>query len=170
MTRVPLVDPRPDKTERTGAPPSDNNLHRAIANLPEVADAQRNLIRAITDGLDRRTVELAILAHAALTVNNYCWQHHIVLAERAGITDAEIASLRDGRIDVFEDHDRTLLNFVRAVSLRMMDDRCWQDAEAARSSDTLLRLVMLVGFYSMMTDAWAALGVPVDDAVKGPAK
>jgi hypothetical protein len=39
-------------------------------------------------------------------------------------------------------------------------------AEAHFSAAGLLRLVMLIGFYSMMTDAWAALDVSIDDAVK----
>ena len=167
MSRVPLADPRPEKTKRPGAPPAHSNLHRAIANLPDVADGQRNLIRSITEGLDRRTVELAILAHAALVANAYCWQHHVVLAERAGISNGEISALKAGQIDLFEDDDRTLLAFVQAVSRRTMDDRCWQDASEVASSDTLLRLVMLVGFYSMMTDAWSALAVPVDDDLRG---
>jgi AhpD family alkylhydroperoxidase len=149
----------------TGAPLSSNNLHRAIANLPDVAGDQRNLIGAITRGLAARTTELAILRYAAISGNRYCWGHHVVLGRRAGIVEEEIEAVSSGRLGGFSGREQALLGFVDAASERTMDDGIWAEAERHFSSETLLRLVMLVGFYSMMTVAWSALNVPLDDGL-----
>jgi alkylhydroperoxidase family enzyme len=163
--RVPLVDPLEEAVRREGSPPGGNNLHRAIANLPEVARGQRDLIRAIASGLGRRSAELAILRYAALANNAYCWSHHAVLGRQAGLSETEIQALRDGRSDVFTGSEQALLTFVEAVSLRRMNDAGWADAGKHFSVETRLRLVLLVAFYSMMTLAWLALDVPIDEGL-----
>jgi alkylhydroperoxidase family enzyme len=166
--RVSLVDHRSvHRDDRPGAPPPDTNLHRAIANVPAVADGQRVLVRAITDGMDARLREMTVLQFAARSGNDYCWGHHVVLGARAGLSRQEIADIFQEATAGFSPEEQALLALVRAVHDREVDDRTWAEAARYFGQGDLIRFVMLCGFYCMMTVARDALAIPLDPGLPG---
>src|SRR5882757_8558111 len=98
--------------EREGRPAP--NLQRAIANAPEVARLQLELVRAVAAGLDVRRCELTILEHARLVGNAYCWGHHVSRALEAGYSEDQIRRLMNGDHSGFDGVDRDVLEYVDA--------------------------------------------------------
>jgi alkylhydroperoxidase family enzyme len=143
------------------------NLQLAIANAPEVARLQLELLRAISGGLDARQRELAILEHARLLRNAYCWGHHIPAALEAGYTRDQLRRLRDGDHSAFDHADRQILAYVATVEDQSVTDEQWAALRKLFSDEELVTLTMLIGFYGMMSRAQWTLDVPQDDGFGG---
>jgi alkylhydroperoxidase family enzyme len=148
--------------EGTTAP----NLQLAIAHAPEVARNQLTLLRSLTAGLDQKLVELVILQHAIVTENAYCWGHHVPVAVAAGYADDQLRALRDGDDSLLDERDRQIAAYVRDVLARTVTDE--QFAAMRRLGDEdLVKVTMLVGQYSMVGLAQAAMDVQQDEGFGG---
>ncbi|MER5628455.1 SDR family NAD(P)-dependent oxidoreductase [Streptosporangium sp. NPDC002544] len=133
-------------------------LHQALLGAPAVAQAQRAL-RQTTIALDARETELVILRHAAVSGNDYCWREHVDPAKTAGLTDAEIAALRTGDLTGLAERDAQLAAFVEAAVSGDGTTKARAALETWLSREHVVKLAMLVGYYSMIGVARTALGV-----------
>jgi uncharacterized peroxidase-related enzyme len=78
--------------EDTGAEAPATNYERALAHHPEVLEAWRGLVRAITATMDERLYELVTLAAARSLRSSYCsLAHGRVLLQRHLPADAVVA-------------------------------------------------------------------------------
>jgi alkylhydroperoxidase family enzyme len=143
------------------------NLQLAIANAPDVAEAQLSLLRVTSAALDVRPRELATLGHARLVGNAYCWGHHVPPALAAGYTEQQLKALREGDRSLFGAEDQDLLAFVEAVELQAVTDELWTAMATRYDPSELVALTMLVGCYGMISRAQRALDVPQDDGFGG---
>ena len=138
------------------------NLQLAIANAPAVAEAQLELLRAITGSLELRTRELVILELGRLLDNAYCWGHHVPVAVECGVSEEQLRAMRGGDHSPFDDDDRQLLAFADAVEARTVTDEKWAGMAKRFSDEELVLLTMLVGYYGMVSRVGDALQVPQD--------
>jgi alkylhydroperoxidase family enzyme len=113
--------------------------------------------------LDDRTRELVVCAIAASTGASYEWQHHAGIASEQGVSAAQLAALRDADRSAFDDRDRAVLAAVDVVGRdpgsarqELADLRAWLD-EAA-----IAELVVVIGFYWMVTRVTLALDIDAD--------
>ncbi|MFF8652985.1 carboxymuconolactone decarboxylase family protein [Streptomyces huasconensis] len=100
--------------------------------------------------LDARTREVSILTVAAAMSSAYETYAHERVGRAAGLTDAELAALRDGSFTSTSPVEQA----AHAVCRRLLDsaDPAWEDEEYERTAralgaEHLLELTTLVGYY-----------------------
>jgi AhpD family alkylhydroperoxidase len=115
--------------------------------------------------LPRRETELVIIRVAVLRDCAYELDHHIHLARRAGVTEADVARLRDRpRADEWSAREKAILDAVDALHDRQdIDDPEWVELRRHLDEREVIELVLLVGHYEMLATAIAALRIEPDE-------
>jgi 4-carboxymuconolactone decarboxylase len=120
--------------------------------------------------LDARTREVVILRVGWRIGSIYEWSNHVPIAERAGMTEAEILAVRgDGTDPVLTARDRLAIDVVDEVLAH--DVVSPQTLARARSivgdGDELLELVALPGLYRTIGTVLATFSIPLESHVAG---
>lgn len=99
--------------------------------------------------LSARIREVAVLRTAVASGSDYLWDHHVPLAQRAGLTAAEIDAIRAGGAGdpVDELIVRAVDEFDRA---KKISDDTWTALGAHLDDDQLLDLIFTVGGYQLL--------------------
>jgi alkylhydroperoxidase family enzyme len=101
-------------------------MHLVNAHAPELAQARRGVTYALRNlcKVSRQIRELTILRTAILVEQQYEINHHIPMALKTGITEAQIEALKGdwrARADLFSDAQRAVLEYVDCLCLRRGD-------------------------------------------------
>ncbi|HEX5120549.1 MAG TPA: carboxymuconolactone decarboxylase family protein [Pseudonocardiaceae bacterium] len=164
--------PRGRATTTRGWPLADvegrlNGPFNAMVAAGGVGMAVQRLGAAIRyeSGLPARLRELAILELARLRGSEIEWRGHEGPARAAGLTDAELADVRAGRVpDGFAETERVLMDVVRRLVLdRELPEATATAAVAAFGERGFLETVYCVGYYDMLALAMAASRTPLPD-------
>jgi alkylhydroperoxidase family enzyme len=168
MARVPIV-------ERSDLPPSEQDaipyplaIFKALANSPRGARAFNVLGGYVLSGskLDARLRELAILQVGWMAQAPYEWVHHVALAPRFGVSEADIQGLidnTDGKPTSLDVVTRTVLRAARGMSGDgLVTDADFQFLQAALGNEQLVDLIIAVGFYCGVVRMLAALTIDVE--------
>ena len=136
-----------------------NVSHMALHACDALWGAQAALGRATIDAdLDPRLRELAVVRVAWLQKSDYELFHHVPLAVRFGVTDAELAAITGGNLDDLGATDRVLIDFVTQVVCDVSPSDAAVSAMRAHHKDQFLfDIVVVIGSY-MMTARLAAVG------------
>ncbi len=143
------------------------NIHRAIARSP---NSLRNFLRLgnslLAHGqLPAHLRELAILRIAQLTGTDYEWAHHVPIAKRAGVKDAQIAALRDWRdAPEFKDAERAVLEYVEASTKCDVTDAIFEAARNHLSEGEIVELSLVCGYWSMVACVLLALRIDLEQS------
>lgn len=117
--------------------------------------------------LDDRLRELVILHLSVRLDAPYEWYEHESMARAAGVTDAELDALRADDLDhpVFDERDRAVLAFARAVVAHEVDDATWASLDGLLDTEERTDLVLAASWWGAMVPALvAALGItPPED-------
>lgn len=114
-----------------------------------------------------REVVILRVGHRASAV--YEFGQHVLIGRRVGLTDAEIAALAtDESSHAWSDGDRDLIAMVDELCA----DDCVSDATWAALADRwtdeqLVELVVLAGYYRMISGFLNSAGVQLDEGVPG---
>lgn len=133
------------------------NLLGTLAQHPSLAMAflsfNRHLLAQST--LSVRHRELLVLRIAHLRRAEYEWAQHVILAERAGITAAEIARIEVGPdTDGWSPIERALLTATdELIGDGAIGDDTWAVLSVEFDSRQLMDVVFTVGCYSMLATA-----------------
>lgn len=113
--------------------------------------------------LTDRAREVAILTVAAVTGSEYEQYAHEKIGAMAGLREAELDSIRTGRFVNADGVDRSeamVCELARRLAERKpLDDADYEAAVAMLGEQTLLELVVLVGYYSMLAQMMSVFGV-----------
>ncbi|MBW8483229.1 carboxymuconolactone decarboxylase family protein [Actinomadura parmotrematis] len=103
-------------------------------------------------GFTRREREIAVLVVARHWRSAFEWYAHERLGRRAGLTDAEIAALREGRVPMLADVRERLVCEAAAqlTADRDLGDALYNEAVATLGRAALVELVSLVGYYAAL--------------------
>jgi AhpD family alkylhydroperoxidase len=114
--------------------------------------------------LPRRETELVILRVAHLSNCHYEFDHHRHLAQRAGITDAEIDRLMaDPTSPAWPDRERALLAACDELLAKGdLSDAAWQALSDHYSQRLLIEVLLLIGHYQMLAGVISALRIEPD--------
>jgi len=119
--------------------------------------------------LPAREREIVILRIGWNARARYEFGQHTLIGRRSGLTDDEIVALTRAADDHdWSDDDRALL----ALADELADDDCVSDATWARLTERwddaeLVELLVLAGFYRMVSGFLNSAGVQLDDGVPG---
>ena len=111
-----------------------------------------------------------ILHGARLSETAFEWAHHVPLALKAGVEQAEIDELRDGRIPkTVSDPERIALRVAEEITVGPEASAACIDALKAHYSETeIVELVLTASFYVCVGRTLKSLDVPLEDRFKAP--
>ncbi|ORB29636.1 carboxymuconolactone decarboxylase family protein [Mycolicibacterium parafortuitum] len=174
MTGTPRLEPLPaDRWDDTVTDalrpllsPARMNPHDAgnvLATLVHHPDLTRayltfNAHLLVTSTLPARVREVALLRAVHVRRCDYLWDHHGPIAERAGMTPAEIDAVRtDGLDDAAE---RAVIRAVDELSeANTLTDETWSALRGYFDEPQILDLIFTVGCYQLLGSAVNALRI-----------
>lgn len=145
------------------------NITTVMANSTAALNGFSKFIGHLKAGseLDERVREIAILRVSALLRSDYAWGRHVPRARALGMSDEEIAAVRDGDFRRLLPEERAAAFLAEAVEVRTITDAVWSDAARFFTPSQLVELTMLSGCYGMVSRFTVALGLPLDDDIAG---
>ena len=172
MARVPYLDASEAQGEAKAAVERvPKNIVRLVAQAQGVAEPVFSLIGAMLTklDLDDRLREMTILQVGRHTDAEYEWVQHVPIAERVGVTSAQVAAIERGDVEAvcFDERARATLAFVTEVleTPRPADATFGRLLAAGYEPRETVELVLLVGCYQMLAHAMTALDIDVDASV-----
>lgn len=146
------------------------NVFKVMAHNPELLRSWLRMASMLLSGglaLSPRLRELAILRVFQKTRGDYGFAHHVRIALDTGLSEAELASLRDyERSDVFSDLDRQVLRYTDLVTA--LDDdapHLGRKLRESLSERELLELTFCIAHWNMLARVLIPLEVPVDESL-----
>lgn len=130
------------------------NIFRAMAHSPRLLHQFMRLgsdLRYRTR-LDPRLRELAILTVGRLTGAAYEYVHHLDLARRAGVSEAQIAGLPVWeRHPAFSEQERAVIRYAETVTRDIrVPDAVWDGVRAFLDEEQMVELTLTVAFYNLV--------------------
>ena len=115
-------------------------------------------------GLDDRCREIAILVVAAHWQSDFEWYAHEAVGRSAGLGDAELTAIRDGRHDALSGREAVVARTVAALAARGdLDDAEYRDAAGQVGAGGLFELLTLVGYYATLALQLRVFRIPAPD-------
>ncbi|MBB2991856.1 alkylhydroperoxidase family enzyme [Mycolicibacterium iranicum] len=112
--------------------------------------------------LSARAREVALLRAVHVRRSDYLWDHHVPIAQRAGITAAEIESIRSG--DPQDPVDALLVRVVDELEAsNALGDETWSALREVFDERQVMDLVFTVGCYQLLGTAVNVLGIQPED-------
>lgn len=167
MTRLPELDDAHHpalatriRTERGGKLLS---LYRVLMHSPKVAEGWLGYFTVIRQqcALPDRDRELAILQVAVLNRARYEFDQHVPFALKAGLTQAQLDLLREGRQhDGLTARDRAVLDYASAMTRDIqVPDAVFAAVRAHLPDDQIVELTATVAGYNMVSRFLEALEI-----------
>ena len=121
-------------------------------------------------GLDDRCREIAILIVAAHWRSDFEWHAHEAVGRAAGLGDAELAALREGRHAELAGRESVVARTAAALVTRGdLDDAEYGEAVGHLGPAGLFELLTLVGYYATLALQLRVFRVPAPDSPAAPA-
>lgn len=141
-----------------------SNLMRAIAHAPEGLRSYSALGHYGRYGTALTEVQRELAICATVRGVDYGWTHHSNLARQIGVSDAQLGSLRAGRIpDGLGPAERALCEYVFAfTALRGVPDTVLAAARAHFTPRQITDLSLLSAYYMAAGALIVGLGVQVE--------
>jgi 4-carboxymuconolactone decarboxylase len=117
--------------------------------------------------IERRLLELAIIVVAARWRAEFEWWAHARMARENGIAEGAIAAIRRDEAPPFESADEAIVYAVsrQLVADGRIDDGNYERAVGLLGRQGVVELVMLCGYYSMVSFTLNAFEVPLPPRV-----
>jgi alkylhydroperoxidase family enzyme len=170
MPRLPSVDANADPetakvfSELKGSRGWVSNVLRSVAHAPE------GLRRLATVGdysryhtaLDERMREIVILTTGR--GSNYAWSHHAPLGLQAGLTQAEIDALKEGRAPpTFDPREAAVVRYLVEFGTAGVSDATFAALAAELSPREITDVTIIAAYYTGLALIIAAFGVEIED-------
>jgi len=116
-----------------------------------------------------REREILILRVGWLCRSEYEWGQHVIIARAAGVTDTEIARVKEGPgADGWSDADAALIRAADELhSDSFVSDSTWRTLSNTWNTQQLIDIIFTVGQYHTVSMALNTLGVQLDEGVRG---
>jgi alkylhydroperoxidase family enzyme len=138
------------------------NLYRMLLHSPPVADGWRQFLTAIRQqcSLPGRVRELAILRIAVLNRAEYEYRAHVPFALKEGLTQAQLDSLREARLDLFDARERAVLTYTDAMTRHVqVPDEVFAAMRSHFNEREVVELTATVAAYNLVSRFLEALQV-----------
>jgi 4-carboxymuconolactone decarboxylase len=174
----PVTDPDPRVKEildatavpggHAGAAPL--NIFATLAHHPKVMRRSNQLGGTLLFGgsLPAREREMVILRVGWNCRSVYEFGQHTVIGARSGLSAAEISSLAGGDLGAWSREDRALVALADDLcSQDCVSDETWAVLAERFDSKEMVELVVLAGYYRLISGFLNSMGVRLDPGVPG---
>lgn len=145
---------------------SRSNTMMTLAQHPALAMASLDFGKYFMLGstLSARQVKLIILRVAHRYGSTYQWTHNSLGALQVGITEAEIAAVRDGPdAAIWSAEDRALLKAVDATGNGgRFDEATWAELSGLFDKRQIMDVIHAAGYFTSVAWSLIAMGVEVE--------
>jgi alkylhydroperoxidase family enzyme len=147
------------------------NVFTTMANHPDLArdwlTFANHVLRQST--LPPRDREILILRIGWLCGDEYEWAQHARIGKSVGLTDEDLAHIRQGPdADGATRHDRLLLRAVDELhNDSFISDETWNALAKTYNTKQMMDLVFAVGQYNLVSMALNTFGVQLDPGLEG---
>jgi 4-carboxymuconolactone decarboxylase len=119
--------------------------------------------------LDPREREILILRIGWLCRCEYEWAQHVAIGKTCGLTDEDIARIREGTgAEGLDPFDALLIRAADELHAdAMIHEATWKRLAERYDTLQLLDLIFTVGQYNLVSMALNTLGVPLDAGLRG---
>jgi alkylhydroperoxidase family enzyme len=153
-----------------GVDPAPLNIFRTIARSRELYKGflalGTHLLRG--DALPAREREIVILRAGWRCGSEYEFGQHTAIGQLVGMADDEIAALADAGDFAWSDDDRALIALVDELcDDDLVSDSTWQALASRWSDEQLLELLVLAGFYRLVSGLLNSVGVALETKTPG---
>ena len=172
----PIVEPTSDQQEALDAitiTPSGRapaNVFTTLAHHPRLLKRFSQfggtlLFRGLLPARER---ELVILRVGWNCASVYEFGQHTVLGRTAGLADDEIRELAGGDVSRFAPHERALIAMADELFAHdLVSEPTWAELRGRWSDAELVELLMLAGYYRLVSGFLNSAGVQLDPDVPG---
>lgn len=151
--------------------PSAPNIYRTLARHPKLLKRWGVFGAHILykNSLPPRERELLILRTGWLCRSEYEWGQHVIIARQSGLSDEEIARVKDGpSAPGWTETESALLRAADELHAdAFISDTTWETLAGVFDTEQLIDIVFTVGQYHIVSMALNTLGVQLDDGVSG---
>lgn len=144
----------------------------ALLYAPHVGDAAQRLGERLRfeGNLPPRQREIAVLCVAAHWRARYEWWAHARIARECGVPDAVIDAIgRRERPPLSDPAEILVHDYSRALlEQRQISDDLYRDGAAALGETSLVELVVLLGYYSLVSMLLVSFEIPIPDGESTP--
>jgi alkylhydroperoxidase family enzyme len=161
--RLPALAGVPD-----GLP--DSNIFRTLAHHPKLLDRFSRFggFLLYRGQLPDREREMVILRTGFRSGSVYEYGQHTVMGTSAGLTVEEIGRLAREGTDGWAPTDRDLVTFVDELcALNTVSDAAWARLAERWSEAELLELLVVAGFYRLVSGLLNSVGVELEPGTPG---
>jgi AhpD family alkylhydroperoxidase len=145
------------------------NLYKALGNHPGLVAAWTEFANSIRHDsrTDRALRELMILRTAQIARSEYEWAHHLRMARKAGVREAQIAALATWRSAAeFDARERAALALTEGVMACDVSDAVHAEVKRHFSDAEYVELSLTASFYAMVSRMLDAMRVELDPDVR----
>ncbi len=170
MPRVPFAPFEPALQKRLeelwGKPV---NLYRALGNHPALVSAWTEFFNSLRheSRTPRALRELMILRTAQLARSEYEWAHHLGMARRAGVTEAQVSELASWKTSQhFRPEEKAALLLTEAIAACNVTDHVHAEAKRHFGDAEYVELCLTAAAYALVSRMLDALRVELDEDVR----
>ena len=170
----PLPPNDPNASSRTlGSDRNDGrplNIFLTLAKNPGLYDAFTKLGTHLLfkGGIPAREREIVILRVGWRSQSEYEFGQHTVIGQTAGLTDNEISRLAQAELDGWSDDDAALVRMADELCADdVVSDDTWRALGNRWKEPELLELLMLAGFYRLVSGLLNSAGVALEPSTPG---
>jgi len=150
------------------------NIFKVLAHHPKLVKRWTPFAGHILgkQTLPFRDRELLILRIGWLNQAEYEFAQHELIARRGGVSEADIARLKDGpKAAGWSEKEAALLQVADDLfDSSVVADETWETCAKHYSTEQLMDAVFTVGQYNLVSWALNSFGVPLDDFLPGARK
>ncbi|MCV7153654.1 carboxymuconolactone decarboxylase family protein [Mycolicibacterium pyrenivorans] len=178
MASIPRLEPLPaeewdDDVRSALSPllPTERANPRDAGNIVSTLVRNKGLTRAYLEfnahlllhsTVSARVREVALLRAVHLRGSEYLWDHHVPIAQRAGLTVAEIQAVRTG--EVIDQVDAVVVRAVDELEgSSTLTDATWSHLREQFDEQQVLDLVFTVGCYQLLAVAVRVFGIQPEE-------
>lgn len=151
-----------------GMPPL--NIFATLAKHPALLDRFNRFggFLLFKGQLPAREREVVILRVGWRSGSVYEFGQHTVMGKSAGLTDEEVRRLAGDSLHGWEPGDRDLVEFAdQLCATNTVDDDLWRRLAARWSEQEMIELLVVAGFYRLVSGFLNATGVPLEEGTPG---
>jgi len=175
---APRIEPLPPEDTTAGQTTvgSDRNAGRplniflTLAKNPPLFDVCTRFGSHLLfkGGLPAREREIVILRVGWNAQSEYEFGQHTVIGKQAGLTDDEIGRLAQAGIAGWDDDDAALLRLADELCEKdIVSDSTWKALTSRWDEPQLLELLMLAGYYRLVSGVLNSAGVALEPTTPG---